>query len=164
MALVSLMRPAIDDFPSLSVSRLRAAGCFADTDQTTTISFPDHAIAFVVALSHFRWPNGGGWSFFRCPCGARARILRLTPTGLACHRCLSARGFRNRVQLIPTPDRVALTAPRRLERLTSSPARLHTRPGRTLDARHRLEAALRRSLIVARQAALDEHQKWLAGK
>jgi hypothetical protein len=31
-----------------------------------------------------------------------------------------------------------------------------------LDRRVRMEQALRRSLIVARQHALDEHDKWLA--
>jgi hypothetical protein len=49
-----------------------------------------------------------------------------------------------------------------IERLTSSsPARLHPREGRKLDRRGPLEAKLRRSLIVARQHALDEHEKVL---
>ena len=33
---------------------------------------------FTVGLSLFRWPNGGSWSFFVCPCGRRARIIRLS--------------------------------------------------------------------------------------
>ena len=156
-------------------------------DTTTTVTFPsphDDA-AFVVALSHFRWPNGGVWSFFRCPCGQRsmispasaphacappaisgrrARILRLYDNALACRGCLKARGFRARVELIATPVRAAHTVPRRLERLVSPrPARLHPRPGRVLDRRSHLEASLRRSQIVARQHALDEHAQSLAG-
>src|SRR5271163_389854 len=108
------MRTAIDDFPSLSVSRLRAAGHFRSNDATTTVAFPDSATAFVVALSHIRFPNQGSWSFFRCPCGRRARTLRLFEGGLACHGCLKARGLRPRVQLIATPERAAYTGPTRL--------------------------------------------------
>jgi hypothetical protein len=60
--------------------------------------------------------------------------------------------------------RTALTAPKRIERLYGDkPARLHPRPGRRLDRRTHIEAALRRSQIVARQHALDEHAQQLAG-
>ena len=41
------------------------------------------------------------------------------------------------------------------------PARVNPRPGRKLDRRANLEAKLRRSLIVARQFAIDEHDKML---
>jgi hypothetical protein len=158
------MRTAIDDFPSLSVSRLRAAGEIRPSASTATVSFPDSGVAFVVALSHFRWPNGGVWSFFRCPCGRQAHTLRLFEGELACRGCLKARGFRARVELIPTPARAAHTGPRRIARLASAaPARLYPRPGRRLDRRTHIEAALRRSQIVARQHALDEHAHQLAG-
>ena len=157
------MRTAIDDFPSLSVSRLRAAGHFRSNDATTTVAFADSATAFVVALSHIRFPNQGSWSFFRCPCGRRAHTLRLFEGELACRGCLKARGFRARVELIPTPARAAHTGPRRIGRLAGPPARLHPRPGRLLDRRTHIEAALRRSQIVARQHALDEHAHQLAG-
>jgi hypothetical protein len=51
--------------------------------------------------------------------------------------------------------RTAWTAPRRLARLaSSSPARLHPRPGRMLDKRANLELALRRSLLVERRHKL----------
>jgi hypothetical protein len=149
------MRTAIDDFPCLSVSRLRAL-------ETVTVQFPGSDASFVVALTHRRFPNGGGWSFFRCPCGRLARILRLSDNAPACRGCFKARGLRHRVELIATPARAAYTAPRRLARLNGPPARLHPRPGRVLDRSSRLEAALRRSLIVARQHALDEHEERLA--
>ena len=53
-----------------------------------------------MGLSLVRFPNGGSWSFFVCPCGRRARILRLYEGGLACLRCLAARGLRARVELV----------------------------------------------------------------
>jgi hypothetical protein len=155
------MRTAIDDLPSIGVSRLRAAGDIGPDTRTTTIRFPV-GDTFNVGLFHLQFPNGGGWSFFLCACGRRCRTLRLYEGFLACHRCLAARGLRNRVELIPTERRAAYHAPRLLARLTSaSPARLNPRPGRMLDRRPRLERALRRTLIVARQHALDEHEKML---
>ena len=92
-------------------------------------------------LSLVRFPNGGSWSFFVCPCGRRARILRLYEGGLACFRCLAARGLRARVELVSHfTKRAALTAPKRIERLNSdTPGRLHPRPGRMLDRRANLE-------------------------
>jgi hypothetical protein len=49
--------------------------------------------------------------------------------------------------------------PKLLARLNSDkPARLHPRPGRMLDRRAHLEFALRRSLIVAREHELEEHE------
>jgi hypothetical protein len=156
------MRTAIDDFPSIGVSRLRAAGVIGPHDRTTTVQFPDTDTTFTVDLQHVRFPNGGGWSFFLCACGRLTRTLRLYEGGLACRRCLGVRGFRPRVQLIATHKRAAYHAPRLLARLTSAePARLNARPGRVLDRRSWLEAKLRRSQIVARQHALDEHDRML---
>jgi hypothetical protein len=67
-----------------------------------------------------------------------------------------------RSQSIRTEKRHAVTAPPRLARLNSDrPLRVHARPGRTFDGRANLEIALRRSLIVARQHAIDEHHKML---
>jgi hypothetical protein len=158
------MRTAIDDFPCISASKLRAAGEVRSDMKTITVQFPGGSdVSFVVALTHRRFPNGGGWSFFRCRCGRVARILSLCDSALACRGCLKARGLRHRVELIATPARTACTAPRRLARLTSqAPVRLHPRSGRLLDRRSSVEASLRRSLIVARQHALDEHHERLA--
>ncbi len=157
------MKIAIDDLPMVSASRLRALGEITPEMKATTVQFGD--VGFVVGLSLFRWPNGGSWSFFLCPCSRRARILRLFEGSLACRRCLGARGFRSRVELIRTEQRAAYHAPRILARLNSSvPARLHPRPGRMLDRRPILEAKLRRSLIVARTAAIEEFEKNAGGK
>jgi hypothetical protein len=157
------MKTAIDDLPSVSVSRLRAWGEITAETKVTTVTFGD--VEFMVALALRRFPNGGSWSFFLCPCGRRARNLRLFEGGLACRQCLGDRGLRPRVQLIATHKRAAYHAPRILARLNSSaPERLLPRPGRTLDRRPNLEAKLRRSLIVARQFAIDEHEKMLSKK
>ena len=157
------MKTAIDDLPAVSVSRLRALGDITAETKTTTVKFDD--VEFVVALSLRRFPNGGSWSFFLCPCGRRARILRLFEGCLSCSQCLEARGFRARVELIRTEKRAAYHVPRILSRLNSAtPARLHPRNGQMLDRRVNLEARLRRSLIVARKFAIDEHDKMLKDK
>jgi hypothetical protein len=154
------MKTAIDDLPSVSVSRLRALGEITAERKVTSVALGE--VIFNVALSLVRFPNGGSWSFFLCPCGRRARIIRLFEGGLACRQCLGARGLRPRVQLIRSENRAAYHAPRILARLNSDkPARLHPRAGRKLDRRVPLEARLRRSLIVAKQFALDEHDKKL---
>jgi hypothetical protein len=148
------MKTAIDDLPSVSVSRLRALGEITAATKVTTIGFNE--VVFNVALSLRRFPNGGSWSFFLCPCGRRARILRLFEGGLACRQCLGARGLRPRVQLIRSEKRAAYHAPRILARLNcDAPARLFPRPGRMLDRRANIEFALRRSLIVARKHGVD---------
>ena len=153
---------AIDDLPaSESVSRLRAAGVIGPETAVTTVVFGD--VSFNVAVVHRTFPNGGSWSFYQCPCGRRCRILRLYEgRELACRWCLGARGLRGRVELIATSQRAARIVPPLIARLTGPPARLHPRKGRTLDRRSRLEAKVRRSLIVARQHELDEHAERVA--
>jgi hypothetical protein len=83
------MSAAYDELPGVSVSRLRALGDITEEIKVATVKLGESE--FTVGLSLFRWPNGGSWSFFVCPCGRRARILRLFEGGLACCRCLKAR-------------------------------------------------------------------------
>jgi hypothetical protein len=138
------MRTAIDDLPSVSASRVRAAGFIGSNDTTTTVAFPDGP-SFLVGLQHVRFPNNGGWSFFICACGRRCRTLRLYG-GLACKHCLEAKGLRYRVEDLSKPERAAHVASRLKPRLASaSPARLkpHLRYSK-LERRGRLAAALRR--------------------
>jgi hypothetical protein len=62
-------------------------------------------------------------------------------------------------QSVRTEKRHTVTAPLRLAMLNSDPpARIHPRPGRMLDRRANLEFALRRSLIVAREHEIEEHE------
>ena len=148
------MNAAYDELPGVSVSRLRALGDITEEMKVATVKLGEYE--FTVGLSLFRWPNGGSWSFFMCPCGRRARIIRLFEGGLACCRCLKARGLHARVELVRTERRAAWLTPKRLERLKSdAPARLHPRPGRMLDRRANIEFALRRSRIVARKHGVD---------
>jgi hypothetical protein len=157
------MKAAYDELPGVPVSRMRASGVIGPETKTTTIAFGD--VEFVVGLTQRRFPNGGSWSFFLCPCGRRARILRLYEGALACCRCLKARGLHARVELVKTERRAAWLTPKRLVRLKSdTPARLHPRPGRMLDRRANLELALKRSLIVARRANITQFEKDLGGK
>jgi hypothetical protein len=152
------MNAAYDELPGVSVSRLRALGDITEEMKVATVKLGEDE--FTVGLSLFRWPNGGSWSFFVCPCGRRARIIRLFEGGLACCRCLKARGLHARVELIRTEKRAALLTPNRLERLKSdTPARLNPRRGRMLDRRTNLELALKRSLIVARRAKIAQFDK-----
>jgi hypothetical protein len=155
------MKAAYDELPGISVSSLRASGEIRPEMKTATVWFGE--AGFTVGLWLMRFPNGGSWSYFVCPCGQRCQKLRLFEGGLACRHCLRARGLLPRVQLIPTEQRAAYHAPRILARLNSDkPARLRPRKGRRLDRRPLLEAKLRRSLIVAKQFALDEHGKVLS--
>ena len=158
------MKLAIDDLPRASASRLRALGDIRAETKTTTVTFGE--VEFTVGLALRRWPNGGNWCFFIAPCcGNKVRTLRLLDGHLVCCRCCRARGLRSRVELIRTENRAAYHAPRLFARLNSdTPARLYPRNSQMLDCRANLEARLRRSLIMARQHALDEHAKMLSGK
>ena len=148
------MKIAIDDLPSVSVSRTRALGEITAATKVASVAFGEASFNVVISLRRF--PNGGSWSFFLCPCGRRARTLRLFEGGLACRQCLGARGLRPRVQLIRTEKRASYLAPKLLARLNSATsARLCPRPGRVLDRRANLEFALRRSRIVARKHGVD---------
>ncbi len=155
------MRTAIDDCPHLSVSRLRAAGLIRADDKTTVIAFPPTpdtdpptAPTFVVAVTHIHFPNGGGWSFFQCPCGRRVRTIRLHRGSLACKHCLEAKGFRYRVEDLSRPERAAHVAARLAARLAAAEAGAHARLKphlrySALERRGRLVAALRRAEYVA---------------
>lgn len=136
-----------DDLPAVSVSRLRALGIIRPDMAKVTVKVAD--LERTVGLQHLHFPNGGGWSLFVCPhCGHRARTLRLTEDGrLVCWRC---DGLRYRCE---RRDR-SLTIARLKALLYGEPARLKPR-WLNLDRRRRLEASLRRALILDRQDRLD---------
>ena len=127
------------DHPTVGVSRLRASG--AIKPDSTSIEVFGRPVGVV----HRQFPNGGSWSFFIAPCcGRRVRTLRLIDDRILCWRC---DGFGHRTHR----DRIE----RLRERLYGGPARLNSRPGRTIERRHQLEASLRRALIVERRKALE---------
>ena len=79
------MRLTQDDCSSISVSRLRALGVVTEAMRSVRVTIAGASCE--VRLSHMRFPNGGGWSFFLCPvCGRRARVLKLFER-IACWRC-----------------------------------------------------------------------------
>ena len=157
------MKPVIDDLPAVSAARLRALGDIGRDTETATIRFDDgeSGVEFVVGVALREFPNGGSWSMFRCHCGRRCRILRLFDGAPVCGHCIRATGMRYRVEMAPhSSQRAALTAPRRIEQLASR-ARIGIKRDRPLRRRANMAAKLQRSLIVARQHALDEHDEML---
>jgi hypothetical protein len=66
------------------------------------------------------------------------------------------------VESTASKDRHLLTAPERIARLKGDkPARVNPRPGRRLDRRAPIGAALKRSLLVARRCGIAEFEKKL---
>ena len=146
-----------EDLLSLSVSRLRAKGLIRPGDACASIRFvdPDAPSApgpeFSIALSLRRFRNGGNWSFFCCPrCGRRARTLWLLDGRPACYWCCEARGVRGRAATLPRSQRAIHRQRRALALFDGPPARLHPRPGRTMDRREQLDRSLRRSQMIER--------------
>jgi hypothetical protein len=140
------MLPSQDDYPSISISRLRATG--AVTAVSTSVVVELAGLKREVAVVHRHFPNGGSWSFFLCPaCSRRTRVLRLYER-LACLRCV---GLMYRCQQGDKAPRIG----RLRQRLYGDPpARLKPRNGQKLDRRERLEVSLRRALIVEQRRAL----------
>jgi hypothetical protein len=140
------MRPTQDDCQSVSVSRLRALG--EVTEDMASVRVTIGEVSREVRLSHMRFPNGGGWSFFICSsCGRRSRVLKLFEK-ISCWRCARFEGkpLPYRVELGDRTQRIE----RLRQRLDGGPARAKPRPGRSLDRRLRLEQALRRATIAER--------------
>jgi hypothetical protein len=150
-----------DDLPtSASISRLRGGGVVIGDTKTITISFVEdgEALHRTVRVVHRKLRNGGSWSFFLCPiCDRRARVLKLYDGAAMCRWCCLARGVGYRVSTGSVAERAEARV-KRIEklraRLEGGPARLHPRPGRTLDRRGTLEMSLRRAQIALRQDLL----------
>ena len=126
----------------------------------TVVQFGD--VDYAVCVKVHRLPKcGGWWALFLCPrCGHGAQRLRLLDDAPACGACVRASGLIFRSQSVRTEKRHLVAAPPRLARLNcNGPLRAHARPRRTFDRHANLEIVLRRSLIVARQFAIDEDDK-----
>jgi hypothetical protein len=131
-----------------------------NTSRLSSVGIAD--VEVEVGLQLVKFASGGSWSFFLCPqCGRRARTLKLFGGRPACGQCVRAAGMQYRIDMCSHfSKRVALTAPKRIERLNSDiPARLHRRPGRMLDKRTNLELRLKRSLIAERRAAVEQFER-----
>jgi hypothetical protein len=154
-------RRFIDDGPSVAVSRLVAEGKIARDATRARIHLDGVTSEFSVARLDF--PNGGWWMFVVCYCGKRARTLWLHEGRLSCRNCLMRRGFRYRCEG-GSADKGPRLARLRARLSSLSPARLHPRPGRTLDRRRRLEAALGRAVFVERLKGLQRTASWALGR
>lgn len=136
-------KPRRDDLPAIPVSRLRKLG--AITPAMKTVRLELEGLAFDVGLAHTRFPNGGGWSYFICPCGRLAQTLRLLEGRLVCRTC---DGLLARCQLGDRPNQwkgdKGPAIARRIARLKANP-RLR---------RKALEASLQRALLVERERRL----------
>ena len=155
------MRTRIEDLPLVHVSTLVANGYIGRDAASALIRFGDESVEYGVGVRVRRFRNGGFWAMLVCPrCGGGAQRLRLLDDQPACGQCVWARGLRYRVESTAAKDRHLLTAPDRIARL-KGPARVNPRPGRRLDRRAPIEAALKRSLLVARRRGIAEFEKKL---
>jgi hypothetical protein len=131
-----------------------------NTSRLSSVGIAD--VEVEVGLQLVKFASSGSWSFFLCPqCGRRARTLKLFGGRPACGQCVRAAGMQYRIDMCSHfSKRVALTAPKRIERLNSdTPACLHPRPGRRLDRRANIGLALKRSLLVACRATIAQFEK-----
>jgi hypothetical protein len=157
------MKHTIDDLPVVRTSTLVAHGYIARGAATELVRFGDDEVEYEVGVRMRQFPNGGFWARFICPrCGGGSQRLRLLDGQPVCGKCIQASGLIYRSQSVRTETRHLVTAPPRIALLNGGkPVRINPRPGRRLDRRANLEAKLRRTLIVARQHAIDEHDKML---
>ena len=156
-----------DQLVSLSVSRLRATGTIRLEDQHCIIAFGDKQK--LVGLAHRTFPNGGSWSYFRCPkCGARSRKLWLVDDAPRCRLCLEKLGVRYRAAYGFGRTERLRERDRRIDRLQArlegGPMRFKPVPSnwgnRRLDRRNRLTWALQRARIATRLAQIAyQHQQ-----
>jgi hypothetical protein len=148
-------RTFFDEVLSVSVSRLRATGVIRLEDQWALIPFGEQTK--LIGVAHTKFPNGGSWSYFRCPkCGARSRKLRLVDDAPRCRLSLEKLCVRNgaaygfgRTERLRERDR-------RVDRLQAmlegGPMRFQPVPpnwgDRRLDRRNHLTVALQRARIA----------------
>jgi hypothetical protein len=135
----------LEDLPNVVISPLRAAGDITTKMDATFVTIGD--VEFRVGVTHRIFPNGGSWSFFRCPrCGRRARRLWLPDEIPACRYCCNRLGMRCRVEHLTPCQRAAYRAPRLRAALSRETPLKHTaRAGQTMDRRQQLE----RSLLIS---------------
>jgi hypothetical protein len=155
------MKRTIDDLPLVRVATLVALGEIGRQTATAPVRFGDDGVEHQVGVTLRRFRNGGFWALLVCPrCGGGSQRLRLLDDRPACGKCVRASGLIYRSQSVRTEKRHVVTAPPRVAMLNSDkPLRVHARPGRMLYGRMKLEARLKRSLIVARKAKIAQFEK-----
>ena len=156
-----------DELVSVGVSRLKATGVIRLEDQQALIPFGEQTK--LIGVAHTKFPNGGSWSYFRCPkCGARSRKLWLIDDVPCCRLCLEKLGVRNRAAYGFGRTERLRERDRRVDRLQAmlegGPMRLKPVPpnwgNRCLDRLNRLTWALQRARIATRLAQIAyQHQQ-----
>ena len=92
-------RKYFDEFESVGVSRLRAMGVIDPAKRQAIIPFPNGKQK-LIGTAHVHFPNGGGYSYFRCPrCGKLAGVLYLIDDAPRCVRCCTAMGIAYRTRM-----------------------------------------------------------------
>jgi hypothetical protein len=91
-------RRFFDEFTSVRISRLRASGVIDPAKRQAVISFGDKQK--LIGTAHVSFPNGGGYSFFRCPtCDRLAGALYLIDDAPRCIKCCAAMGIAYRTRM-----------------------------------------------------------------
>ena len=159
-------RVFFDQLVYVGVSRLKATGAIRLEDRHGVIAFGDKQR--LVGLAHTIFPNGGSWSYFRCPkCGARSRKLWLVDDAPRCVKCCWSLGVRHRSAYGFGQSERLQERDRRVDRLQAllegGPMRLKPVPpnwgNRRLDRRIRLTWALQRARIATRLAQIAYQQQ-----
>jgi hypothetical protein len=87
-----------DEFASVRVSRLRMTGMIDPAKRQAVIPFGGKQK--LIGTAHVRFPNGGGYSFFRCPkCDRLAGVLYLVEDVPLCVRCCAAMAIAYRTRM-----------------------------------------------------------------
>ena len=155
-----------DELLSVSVSRLRASGAIRLEDRQALIPFGEQPK--LIGVAHTKFPNGGSWSYFRCPkCGRRAKKLWLFDDAPRCRLCLEKLGVRYRAAYGFGRTERLRERDRRVDRLQAmlegGPMRFKPVPpnwaNRRLDRRNRLTVALHRARIATRLVLIAYQQQ-----
>jgi hypothetical protein len=161
-------RRFFDEFESVRVSRLRATGVIDPARRQAVIPFGDKQK--LIGTAHVRFPNGGGYSYFRCPnCDKLAGVLYLVDDAPLCVRCCAAMAIAYRTRMGFGRSERRQARDQALDRLikkveTQTPLRFKSAPanwgGRCqLVYRSRsLAVSMRRRLIELRLAQLASPQ------
>jgi hypothetical protein len=134
-----------DGMPALQASALRKAGLIDPSMRSAELELG--GVTRRIELWHMRFPSGGSWSYFICPCGRRCQTLRLVKGRFACRLCDKLYWLSHRSDSMGA-----------IERRRELLARPH------LNRREKVELALRRAIVLERQRKIAAWRKFKAKK
>jgi hypothetical protein len=165
-------RRFFDEFQSVRVSRLRANGTIDPSKLRALIPFPDGSTK-LINTAHVRFPNGGGWSLFRCPkCDRRATLLYLIGKSPRCTICCQALNIRHRSAYAFGRHARRMAKDRQLDLTiakleTTEPLRLRPAPAswrgktRTISRSRDLSLSMRKRMVELRLNQIAD--QWTPG-